>query len=113
MARTFIGYSSYIPPELLGRGYSKQQADLYQLGVVLLTLMLGASPIDERLPQQQIYEQILAGVPRQRAEALIAAGASTGELARVVSIMLRRHDEYRYYSAVEVYNELLRVSQLP
>jgi eukaryotic-like serine/threonine-protein kinase len=113
MARTFIGYSSYIPPELLRRGYSRQQADLYQLGVVLLTLMLGVSPIDESLPQQQIYDQILAGVPRQRAEALIAAAGINGELAKVVAIMLRRHDEYRYASAVEVHNELARVFNLP
>ncbi|HEX7998211.1 MAG TPA: serine/threonine-protein kinase [Pyrinomonadaceae bacterium] len=113
MARTFIGYSSYIPPELLRRGYSRQQADLYQLGVVLLTLMLGVSPIDESLPQQQIYEQILAGVPRQRAEALIAAAGINGELAKVIAIMLRRHDEYRYASAVEVHNELTRVFNLP
>lgn len=113
IARTFIGYSSYIPPELLRRGYSKQQADLYQLGIVLLTLMLGFSPIDERLPQQQIYEQILAGVPRLRAEALIPAGGSAGELAKVVAVMLRRHDEYRYRAAAEVYNELTRVFNLP
>ncbi len=113
MARTFIGYWSYIPPELLRRGYSKQQADLYQLGVVLLTLMLGCSPIDESLPQQQIYDQILAGVPRQRAEALIATGGTMGELAKVVAVMLRRHDEYRYASALEVHNELARVFQLP
>lgn len=113
MARTFIGYSSYIPPELLRRGYSKQQADLYQLGVVLLTLMLGGSPIDERLPQQQIYEQILAGVPRQKAEALVAQGGHLGELAKVASVMLRRHDEYRYHYAIEVHNELKRVFSLP
>jgi serine/threonine protein kinase len=113
MARTFIGYSSYIPPELLRRGYSMQQADLYQLGVVLLTLMLGASPIDERLPQQQIYEQILAGVPRMRAEALMATGGAAGELAKVVAVMLRRHDEYRYRAAAEVYTELARVVALP
>jgi serine/threonine-protein kinase len=112
MARTFIGYSSYIPPELLRRGYSRQQADLYQLGVLLLTLMLGFSPIDESLPQQQIYDQILAGVPRLRAEAIIASGGITGELAKVVAIMLRRHDEYRYASAVEVANELTRVFNL-
>jgi serine/threonine protein kinase len=112
MARTFIGYSSYIPPELLRRGYSKQQADLYQLGVVLLTLMLGSSPIDERLSQQQIYEQILAAVPRLRAESLIPVGGAAGELAKVVSIMLRRHDEYRYASATEVRQELARIFQL-
>lgn len=113
IGQTFIGYSSYIPPELLRRGYSKQQADLYQLGVVLLTLMLGSSPIDESLPEQQIYEQILTAVPRLRAEALIPAGGSLGELAKVVAIMLRRHDEYRYASAIEVNNELTRVFNLP
>jgi serine/threonine-protein kinase len=113
IGQTFIGYSSYIPPELLRRGYSKQQADLYQLGVLLLTLMLGSSPIDESLPEQQIYEQILTAVPRLRAEALIPSGGSPGELAKVVAIMLRRHDEYRYASAIEVHNELTRVFNLP
>jgi serine/threonine-protein kinase len=113
IARTFIGYSSYIPPELLARGYSRQQADLYQLGVILLTLMLGGPPINEHLAQQYINEQILAGVPRQKAESIIPAGGSLGELAKVVSIMLRRRDEYRYRSAPDVYNELSRVFNLP
>lgn len=113
IGQTFIGYSSYIPPELLRRGYSKQQADLYQLGVLLLTLMLGASPIDESLPEQQIYEQILTAVPRLRAEALIPSGGSLGELAKVVAVMLRRHDEYRYASATEVNNELTRIFNSP
>ncbi|HUQ30519.1 MAG TPA: serine/threonine-protein kinase [Pyrinomonadaceae bacterium] len=113
IARTFIGYSSYIPPELLARGYSRQQADLYQLGVILLTLMLGAPPINEHLAQQFINEQILAGVPRQKAEALIATGGSRGELARVVAIMLRRRDEYRYRTAQDVSHELSRIFNLP
>jgi serine/threonine-protein kinase len=113
IARTFIGYSSYIPPELLARGYSRQQADLYQLGVILLTLMLGAPPINEHLAQLYINEQILAGVPRQKAEALIASGGSRGELARIASIMLRRRDEYRYRTASDVSKELARVFQLP
>lgn len=113
IARTFIGYSSYIPPELLARGYSRQQADLYQLGVMLLTLMLGSPPINESMSQHYINEQILAGVPRQRAESLISSGGSVGELAKVVAIMLRRRDEYRYRSATDVYNELSRVFNLP
>lgn len=113
MASTFIGYSSYIPPELLGRGYSWQQADLYQLGITLLTLLLGSSPIIESLPQQQIYQQILDGVPRQRAEWLINSGGNVGELAKVISIMLRRRDQYRHRSASDVYHELARVYSLP
>lgn len=112
IARTFIGYSSYIPPELLARGYSRQQADLYQLGIVLLSLMLGTSPIEENLSQQHIYNQILSGVPRQKAESLIRVGGGAGELARVVSVMLRRRDEYRYRSAADAYNELSRIPYL-
>lgn len=113
IARTFIGYSSYIPPELLARGYSRQQADLYQLGIIFLTLMLGSSPIEEKFSQQHIYNQILYGVPRQKAEALISSGGSAGELAKVASIMLRRREEYRYRSAADVYHELSRISNLP
>jgi eukaryotic-like serine/threonine-protein kinase len=109
IARTFIGYSSYIPPELLARGYSRQQADLYQLGVILLTLMLGSPPIQENMAQQYINEQILAGVPRQKAESLIHTGGASGELARICSVLLRRRDEYRYRTALDVYQELSKL----
>jgi serine/threonine protein kinase len=95
LASTFIGYQSYLPPELVRHGYSRQQSDFYQLGIVLLTLMTGRPPIDETLTQQQATEQILAGVPRQQAEALAQSG-----------------DAYRYRTTAEIQSELTRVANL-
>jgi serine/threonine protein kinase len=111
LERTLIGWSLYRPPEFLipGRHYSSLKSDLYQLGLILLTLMLGESPISPNLSQQQIDQQIISGIPRQKAEALVRSGGKAGQLAMVISIMLRRRDEYRYSSAWEVRNNLLRV----
>jgi len=113
LAKTLIGHHSYLPPELLRHGFSRQQSDFYQLGIVLLTLMTGKSPIAEWLSPQQAFQQILQGVPRQIADSLIRFGKEYGELAKVVSVMLRRREIYRYKSAGEIYKELYRIQQLP
>ena len=111
LERTLIGWQPYRPPEFLipGRYYSSLRSDLYQLGLILLTLMLGESPISQNSSQQQIDQQILSGLPRQKAEALASRGGKAGQLAMVLSVMLRRRDEYRYSSAWEARNELLKV----
>lgn len=109
LAKTLIGHNSYLPPELLRYGYSRQQSDFYQLGITLLTLMTGRSPVTEGLTPQQTFQQILDGVPRMTAESLIPYGGKTGEMARVVSIMLRRREAYRYKSANEIYHEMSKI----
>lgn len=111
LARTLVGLWPYRPPEFLlpGKHYSSAKSDQYQLGLILLTLMLGHSPIAQNLSQPQIDQQILAGIPRQKAEGLINVGGKVGQLAKVISVMLRRRDEYRYSSVVEVHNELMRI----
>jgi hypothetical protein len=43
------------------------------------------------------------------AESLIPYGGKFGELAKVVSVMLRRHEAYRYKSADEIINELSKI----
>jgi serine/threonine protein kinase len=113
LAKTLIGHNSYLPPELLRYGYSKQQSDFYQLGIVLLTLMTGSSPIGEALSPQQTFQQILDGVPRKIAESLIRFGGEYGELARVISVMLRRREAYRYKTGSEIYNELSKIQFSP
>jgi serine/threonine-protein kinase len=113
LAKTLIGHHSYLPPELLRHGYSRQQSDFYQLGIVLLTLMTNKSPIDEWLSPQQAFQQIMNGVPRQIADSLIPYGGEYGELAKVVSVMLRRREMYRYKSAMEIYRALARVQAMP
>ncbi|HEX8709228.1 MAG TPA: serine/threonine-protein kinase [Pyrinomonadaceae bacterium] len=113
LAKTLIGHDSYLPPELLRYGYSKLQSDFYQLGIALLTLMTGGSPLTEGLSREQTFQQILDGIPRMRAEALIRLGGETGELARIVSVMLRRREAYRYQSALEIYHELAKLQSQP
>ncbi|MBU6400131.1 MAG: serine/threonine protein kinase [Verrucomicrobia bacterium] len=95
-ARTFIGKRSYIPPELLGAGYTTYQSDIYQLGLVLLTLLTGRHPISPNATDAQTRHAILTGVPRQIAESLVPVHGRTVE---IISIMLRRRDAYRYKTA--------------
>jgi len=101
-ARTFIGHRSYIAPELLYGGYTTQQSDIYQLGLVLLTLMTGIHPIPLDATIEKTRQMILDGVPRRIAEGIVTTHGRTAEM---VSIMLRRRDVYRYSSAQEAWAE--------
>src|SRR6266568_27241 len=103
MAKTFIGHKCYLPPEILRLGYTTQKSDIYQVGLVLLALMLGREPIPEQMAPKQTRDMILNGAPRQLAEALIP---SWGRVAEVVSVMLRRRDEFRYQTALAVWQDL-------
>ena len=89
-ARTVIGFQNAIPPELLQFGYSTYQSDIYQLGLVLLTLLTGTEPIPLNTPIPTIYQMINDGIPRQTAESLIP---QFGSLAEIISIMLRRRSD--------------------
>jgi hypothetical protein len=55
----------------------------------------------------------MEGVPRKIAESLIRFGREYGELARVISVMLRRREAYRYNTAAEIHAELSRIQALP
>ncbi len=102
-ARTFIGHKSYIPPELILAKYSTHQSDLYQLGLVLLTLLTGEHPIPLSATVEETRELILNGVPRQIADSLVP---SFGNLAGIISVMLRRRDRWRYQNAMAVWTDL-------
>jgi serine/threonine protein kinase len=97
-ARTFVGNPGYIPFELLMAGYSTHRSDIYQLGLVLLSLMIGRHPFPENSSLPQIQRMIFDGVPRRWAESLIP---THGETARILAKMLPRHDAYRYQTAAE------------
>lgn len=103
LAKTFIGHRTFIPPELLIAGYSTHQSDIYQLGLVLLTLLTGSYPIPIDATPEQTRQSIVEGIPRQIAEALISMH---GKLAEIMSIMLRRRDIFRYKTAMDVWHEL-------
>jgi serine/threonine protein kinase len=97
-ARTLVGAPSYIPPELYMSGYATQRSDIYQLGLVLLSLMVGRHPIPANSSPLQIQQMILDGVPRRLAESLVP---THGETAKILSRMLPRHDAYRFQTAAE------------
>lgn len=103
LARTFIGHRTFIPPELLLAGYSTHQSDIYQLGLVLLTLLVGAYPISLDATLEQTKQLILDGVPRTIAEGLVG---QHGKLAEIIAKMLRRRDRFRFVNIMEVWQEL-------
>ena len=71
-----------------------------------LGLRVPAPPIPSSLSPEEIHDLINEGKPRQIAESLIDLGGKTGKLADILSIMLRRRDQYRYHSAAEVRKDL-------
>ena len=103
LARTFIGHKNFISPELLSAGYSSYQSDIYQLGLVLLTLLIGKDPIPMNATVEETRRMIIEGIPRQVAESLIN---KHGRLAEILSVMLRRRDAWRYKTAIDVWSDL-------
>lgn len=102
-AQTLIGTPSYIPPELYMDGYTTHQSDIYQVGLVLLTLMMGEHPIPPHISRDEIQRMILDGIPRRKAESLIP---TRGRIARILAKMLPRHRIYRYGTAADAIGDL-------
>ena len=90
-------------PEVAAGGYSTKQSDLYQLGLLMYAMHTGKYPIDFSGSHDDIIRQIREGTPRAKAEAL---GTPIGS---VISIMLRRHTQYRYTSPAQVWEDLRRL----
>ncbi|HMJ12599.1 MAG TPA: serine/threonine-protein kinase [Polyangiaceae bacterium] len=91
-------------PEVAALGYTTKQSDLYQLGLLMFWMHTGQYPIDTSLGYDEVLRQIREGAPRARAEAL---GTPIGN---VVSVMLRRQEQYRYTSAAQVWEDLRRLN---
>lgn len=90
-------------PELVAGGYTTKQSDLYQLGLLMYEMHTGEYPLDTSQGYQTMLQQIQEGVPRLKAEAL---GTPIGN---IVSILLRRNEQYRYTSPAQVWEELRRL----
>jgi serine/threonine-protein kinase len=90
-------------PELAAGGYSTKQSDLYQLGLLMYHMHTAESAIDGSGGYAAMVQQIRDGVPRARADAL---GTPLGE---IISVMLRRHEQYRYASPAQVWEDLRRL----
>ena len=89
-----------LPPEYLDSakfGVVGQRVDIYHAALLFLSLMLKAVPSFTR-------EQILAGVPRERAEAL------NSPFGPVLARALRRHTAERTPSALQFWQELSKVA---
>lgn len=103
-ARTVIGHINYLPPELLiPNGFSNYKSDFYQLGLVMLAMLIGKHVIPQYLNHLTIKNQILTGIPRQTAESLIP---SYGKLAWVLRSMLQRTNANRHSSADALMKDL-------
>ncbi|MFM0058548.1 serine/threonine-protein kinase [Paraburkholderia phytofirmans] len=89
-------------PEILLQefGGSSIRSDLYHLGLVLLFCLTGQLPWHEGTPQEQINAAALNGAPRQQAEALRTP------FSAFVAVLLRRHADFRYQSALDAWRAL-------
>jgi len=101
--RPTVVHHRIMAPEVLASGYTTKQSDLYQLGMLMYAMHTGEYPIDFTLGYAEVLRQIQEGVPRARAEAL---GTPIGQIA---SVMLRRHEGYRYTSPAQVWEDLRRL----
>ncbi len=98
--RPSVVHHPLMAPEVVAGGYTTKQSDLYQLGLLMYHMHTGHYPIDTSVGYDGIVQQILEGVPRAKAEAL---GTPLG---RIVSVMLRRTEQYRYTSPAHVWEDL-------
>ena len=98
-----IVHHRIMAPEVAAGGYSTKQSDLYQLGLLMYLMHTGAHAIDFTRGYDHIVQQIREGLPRARAEAL---GTPIGD---ITSVLLRRHEQYRYSSPLQVWDDLSRL----
>ncbi|MEB2311951.1 MAG: serine/threonine-protein kinase [Sorangiineae bacterium] len=101
--RPSIVHHRIMAPEVAAGGYTTKQSDLYQLGLLMYAMHVGEYPLDVTLGTDEVVRQIRDGVPRARAEALDT------ELGKIISVLLRRHEQYRYTSPGQVWEELRRL----
>ncbi len=93
---TQIGNALYLPPELLNARRWTHQSDIYQLGVVLISLLIGRHVIPSNIRPAEMGRMILEGVPRRTAEALVP---TYGNLGWILSRMVCRTENLRYPTA--------------
>jgi len=106
IAYTRIGRDYDVAPELIAKGYTTHQSDIYQLGLMLYYLYTGNQALNkEDGPPAQA---IITGIARFRAESL------GNPLGACIAKMLRRNEEWRFKNTVEVWEELQQtVAQKP
>jgi len=93
---------TFLLPEVLdiGFGMSSVRSDLYHLGLVLLFALQGSLPLNAAMSREDIDYAVRNAIPRQQAEGLQTA------FGNFVAVLLRRHAEYRFPSALEAWRGL-------
>jgi serine/threonine-protein kinase len=100
-----VGTLAYIAPEqLLGRAIDRR-TDVYALGVLLYTMLTGASPFDH-VPYPTLHQVLLEGpVPRPSARARVSPA-----LEEVILRAMSRPKEGRYPSVTALLTEVRRAA---
>ncbi len=99
ISNTQIIHPQFKPPEFVNHRFTDKQSDLYQLGLILLYCVTGNNPFLNKNPQET-DKMIADGVPRQIAESIKTP------FGNFISILLRRHKEYRFKDTIETINYL-------
>jgi serine/threonine protein kinase len=100
---TRLGNAVYLPPELLHSGRWTHQSDIYQLGVVLISLLLGKHVIAPDASLEEMGKAIRDGIPRLAAEGL---RGTHGHLATILAYMVCRTERLRFPNAVAAWQAI-------
>ncbi len=101
--RPQIVHHRIMAPEVLAGGYTTKQSDLYQLGLLMYAMHTGEYPLTFDAGYEEVIRQIREGEPRARAEAL------DSPIGHIAAGMLRRHEQYRYTSPTQVWDDLQKL----
>jgi len=100
---TQLGNAVYLPPELLSFGRWTHQSDIYQLGLVLISLLLGRHVIPPRVTPHELGRMIRDGVPRQAAESIMGKHANLGN---ILKFMVCRTEHFRFPTAAAAWTAI-------
>jgi eukaryotic-like serine/threonine-protein kinase len=98
--RPNVVHHAIMAPEILATGYTSRQSDIYQVGLLLYWMAVGAPAITQDAEYKQLLQEVADGEPRRKAEAMASP------LGNVIAKMLRRRDTFRYASARDAWRDL-------
>jgi len=110
IARTYIFNRPFVVPELINMGYSSVQSDLYQLGLVLYSMLAGRYTIPPDLSWEKVKKLVKKGEPARLAYALPKYGVPLS-LAFVMVGLLQVDANHRYQHARQVITDVVRIAK--